>query len=173
MHKFLASYRNYIQRTSDHLSSFSGLLYLNVWLTTVVGETWGMPPEVWATLLCMKMKCSSFKSSWWVWFLLGRFWEALLFHYCLVQPLSCRKTQVIPGPPTLWTLLPMHKIAVQANHHFRHPKSIHKTSLEYLFDRYSQKSSSTTSSMAFASPPSSTWLSDLANIQCSLGSLLT
>merc|ERR1712013_618205 len=24
----------------------TGLLYLNVWLTTIVGETWGMPPEL-------------------------------------------------------------------------------------------------------------------------------
>ena len=150
------AYRNYFQGTNDPLCSFSGLLYLNVWLTTIVGETWGMPPEVGATWFCMKMKCSYFKSSWWVWFLLGRFWEALLFHYCLVQLLSCKKIQVIPGQPTSWTLLPMHIIAVQANHHFRHPKSIHKTSLKYLFDQYSQKSSSTTSSMVFAFPPSST-----------------
>ena len=70
-------------------------------------------------------------------------------------------------------LLPSHIIAVQKNHHLKHPKSIHKTSLEYLFDQYSQKSSSTTSSTVFAFPPSSTWLFDLENIQCSLGSHLT
>ena len=70
----------------------SGLLYLNVWWVTVVGDTWGMPPEV--ILVTLDLQQNIYFFSWWVWSLLGQSWPVRLFPFWLDLPLFCKKVQV-------------------------------------------------------------------------------